>query len=119
MIERTNQNLVGLNNILIEYGNSNFSIGDSKIDTSKVNGIISSLAASTQLIGVTVSEFLSMIVGSGRQLNEDTNTLSQAANRLSASANEQAASLEETAAAIEEITSIVKSSVQKQLRCQL
>ena len=28
-----------------------------KIDTSKVNGIISSLAASTQLIGVTVSEF--------------------------------------------------------------
>jgi len=113
MIERTNQNLVGLNNILIEYGNSNFSIGDSKIDTSKVNGIISSLAASTQLIGVTVSEFLSMIVGSGRQLNEDTNTLSQAANRLSASANEQAASLEETAAAIEEITSIVKSSVQK------
>ena len=54
-----------------------------------------------------------MIVGSGRQLNEDTNTLSQAANRLSASANEQAASLEETAAAIEEITSIVKSSVQK------
>ncbi|QKF72557.1 Cache sensor-containing MCP-domain signal transduction protein [Aliarcobacter faecis] len=113
MIERTNQNLVGLNNILIEYGNSNFAISDSKIDTSKVNGIISSLAASTQLIGVTVSEFLSMIIGSGRQLNSDTNTLSEAANRLSSSANEQAASLEETAAAIEEITSIVKSSVQK------
>ena len=86
---------------------------DSKIDTSKVNGIVSSLAASTQLIGVTVSEFLSMIVGSGRRLNHDTSTLSDAANRLSSSANEQAASLEETAAAIEEITSIVKSSVQK------
>jgi len=113
MIERTNQNLVGLNNILIEYGNSNFSIGDSKIDTTKVNGIISSLAASTQLIGVTVSEFLSMIVTSGRKLNEDTSVLSNAANKLSASANEQAASLEETAAAVEEITSIVKSSVQK------
>ena len=113
MIDRTNENLVGLNNILIEYGNSNFSLGDSKIDTSKVNGIISSLAASTQLIGVTVSEFLSMIVTSGRKLNEDTNVLSNAANKLSASANEQAASLEETAAAVEEITSIVKSSVQK------
>ncbi|MDD3008716.1 MAG: cache domain-containing protein [Arcobacter sp.] len=113
LIERTNQNLVGLNNILIEYGNSNFSIGDSKIDTTKVNGIISSLAASTQLIGVTVSEFLSMIVTSGRKLNEDTSVLSNAANKLSASANEQAASLEETAAAVEEITSIVKSSVQK------
>jgi methyl-accepting chemotaxis protein len=113
MIDRTNENLVGLNNILIEYGNSNFSIGDSKIDTTKVNGIISSLAASTQLIGVTVSEFLSMIVTSGRKLNEDTNVLSNAANKLSASANEQAASLEETAAAVEEITSIVKSSVQK------
>ncbi|CAM3571862.1 cache domain-containing protein [Arcobacter aquimarinus] len=113
MIDRTNENLVGLNNILIEYGNSNFSLSDSKIDTSKVNGIISSLAASTQLIGVTVSEFLSMIVTSGRKLNEDTNVLSNAANKLSASANEQAASLEETAAAVEEITSIVKSSVQK------
>ncbi len=113
MIDRTNQNLVGLNNILIEYGSSNFSIGESKIETSKVNGIISSLAASTQLIGVTVSEFLSMIVTSGRKLNDDTRILSDAANKLSSSANEQAASLEETAAAVEEITSIVKSSVQK------
>ncbi len=113
MISKTNQNLVGLNNILIEYGNSNFAISDSKIDTSKVNGIISSIAASTQLIGTTVSEFLSMIIGSGRQLSRDTSTLSDAAHRLSSSANDQAASLEETAAAIEEITSIVKSSVQK------
>ena len=113
MIDRTNENLVNLNNILIEYGNSNFNLTDSKIETSKVNGIISSLAASTQLIGVTVSEFLSMIVTSGRKLNDDTNVLSSAANKLSASANEQAASLEETAAAVEEITSIVKSSVQK------
>ena len=113
MIDRTNENLVNLNSILIEYGNSNFNLTDSKIETSKVNGIISSLAASTQLIGVTVSEFLSMIVTSGRKLNDDTNVLSNAANKLSASANEQAASLEETAAAVEEITSIVKSSVQK------
>ncbi len=113
MIDRTNDNLVALNNVLIEYGNSNFSVDDTKLNTSKVNGVISSLAASSQLIGVTVSEFLSMIVVSGRKLNDDTNVLSTAANKLSASANEQAASLEETAAAVEEITSIVKSSVQK------
>jgi methyl-accepting chemotaxis protein len=113
MIDRTNENLVALNNVLIEYGNSNFNVDDSKLNTSKVNGVISSLAASSQLIGVTVSEFLSMIVVSGRKLNDDTNVLSTAASKLSASANEQAASLEETAAAVEEITSIVKSSVQK------
>ena len=113
MIDRTNENLVSLNNVLIEYGNSNFNVDDSKLNSSKVNGIISSLAASTQLIGVTVSEFLSMIIVSGRKLNDDTNVLSTAASKLSASANEQAASLEETAAAVEEITSIVKSSVQK------
>ena len=113
MIDRTNENLVALNSVLIEYGNSNFNVDDSKLNTSKVNGVISSLAASSQLIGVTVSEFLSMIVVSGRKLNDDTNVLSTAANKLSASANEQAASLEETAAAVEEITSIVKSSVQK------
>ncbi len=113
MIDRTNENLVGLNNILLEYGSSNFSVSESNIQTSKVSGIISSLAASTQLIGVTVSEFLSMIVTSGRKLNDDTSVLSDAAGKLSSSANEQAASLEETAAAVEEITSIVKSSVQK------
>ena len=113
MIDRTNENLVSLNNVLIEYGNSNFNVDDSKLNTSKVNGIISSLSASTQLIGVTVSEFLSLIIVSGRKLNDDTNVLSSAASKLSASANEQAASLEETAAAVEEITSIVRSSVQK------
>ncbi|HRG61337.1 MAG TPA: cache domain-containing protein, partial [Aliarcobacter cryaerophilus] len=60
MIERTNENLVSLNNTLIEYGNSNFQGVDSKIDTTKVNGVMSSLATSTQLMGHTVSEFLSM-----------------------------------------------------------
>ena len=111
MIERTNENLKNINNVLIEYGSSNFSNTD--LDTSKVNGIISSLSASTQLIGVSVSEFLSMIVATGRKLSDDTGILSDAASKLSSSANEQAASLEETAAAVEEITSIVKSSVQK------
>ncbi|MCG3676820.1 cache domain-containing protein [Aliarcobacter butzleri] len=113
MIEKTNQNLLGLNNILIDYGSSNFSLNDSKIDTSKVGGIVSSLVASTQLIGASVSEFLSMIVNSGKKLNEDTELLSSSAGKLSDSASTQAASLEETAAAIEEITSIVKSTVQK------
>ncbi|WP_323594922.1 methyl-accepting chemotaxis protein [Aliarcobacter butzleri] len=113
MIEKTNQNLLGLNNILIDYGSSDFSLNDSKIDTSKVGGIVSSLVASTQLIGASVSEFLSMIVNSGKKLNEDTELLSTSAGKLSDSASTQAASLEETAAAIEEITSIVKSTVQK------
>ena len=112
MIESTNENLKALNNILAEYGRSNFE-SNSNLDTSKINGIISSLASSAQLVGTSVSEFLSMIVITGKKLNDDTNVLSDAASKLSASANEQAASLEETAAAVEEITSIVKSSVQK------
>ncbi len=113
MIDRTNENLVALNDILMQYGSSNFDDKNFKMDTTRVNGIISSLAASAQLIGVTVSEFLSMIVSSGKKLNADTSILSASATKLSSSANEQAASLEETAAAVEEITSIVKSSVQK------
>ena len=113
MISRTNENLTNLNNILMQYGNSDFTPNTKILESSNANGIISSLIASSQLIGTAVSEFLSMIVESGKKLNEDTNTLSISANRLSASANEQAASLEETAAAVEEITSIVKSSVQK------
>ena len=113
MIERTNENLVSLNNTLIEYGNSNFQGIDSKIDTTKVNGVMSSLATSTQLIGHTVSEFLSMIVATGTKLNNDTSVLSKSAKELSTSANEQAASLEQTAAAVEQITGIIKQSVQK------
>ena len=113
MIERTNENLVSLNNTLIEYGNSNFQGVDSKIDTTKVNGVMSTLATSTQLIGHTVSEFLSMIVATGTKLNNDTAVLSKSAKELSSSANEQAASLEQTAAAVEQITGIIKQSVQK------
>ena len=113
MIERINENLVSLNNTLIEYGNSNFKDVDSKLDTTKVNGVMSSLATSTQLIGHTVSEFLSMIVATGTKLNNDTAVLSKSAKELSTSANEQAASLEQTAAAVEQITGIIKQSVQK------
>ncbi|QNM90432.1 cache domain-containing protein [Aliarcobacter cryaerophilus] len=113
MIERTNENLVSLNNTLIEYGSSNFQGVDSKLDTTKVNGVMSSLATSTQLIGHTVSEFLSMIVATGTKLNNDTAVLSKSAKELSTSANEQAASLEQTAAAVEQITGIIKQSVQK------
>jgi methyl-accepting chemotaxis protein len=113
MISKTNENLNNLNNILIQYGNSDFTANSKSSESLKANGVISSLIASSQLIGITVSEFLSMIVSSGKKLNEDTDILSNFANKLSASANEQAASLEETAAAVEEITSIVKSSVHK------
>src|SRR5574344_2186665 len=113
MIEKTNQNLNTLNNTLVEYGSSNFSDSNSQIDVTKVNGIMSSLATSTQLIGHTVSEFLSMIVSTGTKLNDDTAVLSKSAKELSTSANEQAASLEQTAAAVEQITGILKQSVQK------
>ncbi|KAB7886290.1 methyl-accepting chemotaxis protein [Poseidonibacter ostreae] len=112
MIDKTNENLSILNNTLLRYGSSDFTV-DKNTSSSEVSGIISSINSSTRLIGVTVSEFLSMIVSSGKKLNEDTNILSSSANSLSSSANEQAASLEETAAALEEVTCIVKSNVQK------
>jgi methyl-accepting chemotaxis protein len=111
MIEKTNDNLTKLNNVLIEYGNSNFTSNDN-VRGDQVNGIISSIVSSTNLVGSSVSNFLSMIIESGRKLNDDTKILSESSSSLSSSANQQAASLEETAAAVEEITSIVKSNVQ-------
>ena len=114
MIDETNKNLSTLNNILIEYGVSNFKEGgENNIDSSKVSGIVSSIISSTRLVGTTVSEFLTMITESGRKLNNDTAILSKSSDELSSSANQQAAALEETAASIEEITSIVKSNVAK------
>ena len=112
MIDRTNDNLVKLNNVLIEYGNSNFK-ALSNSEASGTNGIIASIDSSTALIGRSVSELLSMITASGKKLNDDTKILSTSASSLSSSANQQAASLEETAAAVEQITSIIKSNVEK------
>src|SRR5574344_1069128 len=113
MIERTNENLVSLNNTLIEYGNSNFQGVDSKLDTTKVNGRSEEHTSELQSPDHLVSEFLSMIVATGTKLNNDTAVLSKSAKELSSSANEQAASLEQTAAAVEQITGIIKQSVQK------
>ena len=112
MIDKTNESLTVLNNTLLRYGSSDFTV-DKTVNSNQVSGIISSINSSTVLIGTAVSEFLSMIVSSGKKLNDDTNILSTSAERLSSSANEQAASLEETAAALVEVTSIVKSNVQK------
>ncbi|RXK11855.1 chemotaxis protein [Halarcobacter mediterraneus] len=112
MIEGTNNKLEEINNILIEYGNSNF---DFKLsgEHSVSNGIIGSIFTSTKQLGGTVSEFLSMITTTGEKLNKDTDILSSSASSLSTSSNEQAASLEQTAAAVEEITSIIKSNNEK------
>ncbi|AXH11454.1 chemotaxis protein [Halarcobacter bivalviorum] len=112
MIEGTNSKLEEINNILIEYGNSNFDYKTS-VSSSASNGIIGSIFTSAKQLGGTVSEFLSMITTTGEKLNGDTDVLSASSSSLSTSANEQAASLEQTAAAVEQITSIIKSSNEK------
>ncbi|PLY09813.1 MAG: chemotaxis protein [Arcobacter sp.] len=112
MIDSTNIKLEEINDVLLEYGNSNFSYKGNNSHSSS-NGIIGSIFTSAKQLGGTVSEFLSMITSSGEKLNEDTDILSSSSGQLSTSANEQAASLEETAAAVEEITSIIKSSNEK------
>ncbi|RXJ95625.1 chemotaxis protein [Malaciobacter molluscorum] len=113
MIDKTNEKLEEINNILVEYGNSNFDYKTNKDEHHTANGIVGSISTSTTFIGNTVSEFLAMITTSGKKLNQDTKILSEEVTKLAKSANEQAASLEETAAAIEEITSIIKSSTAK------
>ncbi|AXH10516.1 chemotaxis protein [Malaciobacter halophilus] len=113
MIDKTNEKLEEINNILVEYGNSNFDFKVSKDEHHSANGIVGSISTSTTFIGNTVSEFLAMITTSGKKLNSDTEVLSKEVAKLAKSANEQAASLEETAAAVEEITSIIKSSASK------
>ncbi|PHO09965.1 chemotaxis protein [Malaciobacter canalis] len=113
MIDKTNEKLEEINNILVEYGNSNFDYKINKEEHHSANGIVGSISTSTTFIGNTVSEFLAMITTSGRKLNSDTEVLSTEVSKLAKSANEQAASLEETAAAVEEITSIIKSSATK------
>ncbi len=112
MIDSTNEKLEEINNILLQYGNSDFDYTTTQSRTTS-NGIIGSIFTSSKQLGSTVSEFLSMIVSTGEKLNKDIDVLSTSSSKLSSSANEQAASLEETAAAIEEITSVIKSSAEK------
>ena len=110
MILGTNQKLEVINNLLVAYGQSKFNEKTSLENHKNSNGVIGSILTSTQELGGTVSELLSMITNSGEKLNKDIDVLSSSSSSLSSSANEQAASLEETAAAVEEITSIIKSS---------
>ncbi len=113
MIDQTNVRLKQINDTLLEYGNSDFSNKNIQDEKNFANGIVGSIVNSTYLLGSLVSELISMIMNSGKKLNEDTNVLSTEVDKLAKSANEQAASLEETAAAVEEITSIIRANVDK------
>jgi methyl-accepting chemotaxis protein len=105
MIESTNSKLEILNNVLIEYGNSNFSY--SIPANINLNGVFGTVAANSRLLGDNISEVLAMLKYSGDSLSDDTKILLDTSNNLSHSSNLQARNLEETASSLEEVTSSI------------
>jgi methyl-accepting chemotaxis protein len=116
MIIHTRENLNAISEVLISYGNSDFT---QRIDNNQTGGIVGSLEMAATAIGVSVSELLSMIKIVSDQLHEDTNQLAIISERLSTSSNEQAASLEQTSAAVEQITAAIKSTAEKAQKMDL
>jgi methyl-accepting chemotaxis protein len=110
MIIHTRDNLNAISDVLISYGNSDFT---QRIDNNDTGGIIGSLEMCATAIGVSVSELLSMIKVVSDELHKDTDELASISERLSTASNEQAASLEQTSAAVEQITAAIKSTAEK------
>jgi methyl-accepting chemotaxis protein len=110
MIIHTRDNLNSISDVLISYGNSDFT---KRIENNDTGGIIGSLEMCATAIGVSVSELLSMIKIVSDQLHSETDELAVISEKLSTSSNEQAASLEQTSAAVEEITAAIKSTAEK------
>ena len=118
MIFKTNEKLEEINNQLLEYGKSNFDTRTtSRLESS--NGIIGSIITSTNLLGGSISELLSLITLSGDKLNSNTQVLSNSSQQLTLSAEEQASSLEKTTSSIEKIISVIKSSNEKIARMSI
>ena len=113
MIDTTNKNLVSLNEILIGYGSANFEKTSSNVDTTKFNGILSSLSTSASLVGVTVSEFLSAILSTGNKLNDSSATLKNTSDNLLDSANKQTLNIEKTNLALTEMVKALNNTVSK------
>jgi len=103
MIDSTNEKLKILNNVLIEYSQSNFAY--ELTSNTSLNGIFGTLVASSKLLGNNVSELLAMIKLSGDTLGEDTKVLEKSSKILSNTSNHQASSLNETSSSLKEITS--------------
>ncbi len=107
MIDHTKDILDKINETLREYSASKF---DHKIDDNGIYGDLGSVTSGIKLVGHNTSEILAMIMNTGDDLTNNTQTLSNASTNLSSSSNTQAASLEETAAALDEITSTIKAN---------
>lgn len=109
MIKKVKTTLDKINITLRNYSQSHY---DYKIDDKGIYGDLGAVTAGIKLVGNNTSELLAMVMNTGEQLNNSTNTLSNASAGLSTSSNTQAASLEETAAALEEITNKIKANTQ-------
>ncbi len=109
MIKHVKNTLDKINSTLRNYSQSKY---DFKIDDRGIYGDLGSVTAGIKLVGNNTSEILAMIMNTGDNLNNNTQTLSSASNSLSTASNQQAASLEETAAALEEITANIRGNTE-------
>ena len=93
--------------VLIEYGNANFSY---EVKTDGLSGKLGSVILGIRALGSSVSELLALMAVSSKELNTQTEQLKDASATLATASNQSAASLEETAAALEEVTSTIVST---------
>ncbi|MDX4036828.1 methyl-accepting chemotaxis protein [Aliarcobacter skirrowii] len=108
MIEKTQSNLLLVNDAIIALSNAQYDYNIKNIDNT--SGIISSLVNGVRVTQSSINEIMCLIYKSNLDLNDSSKELSIASSNLSESSNIQAASLEETAAAIEEIAATIERS---------
>ncbi|QDF28841.1 methyl-accepting chemotaxis protein [Halarcobacter anaerophilus] len=110
MIKHTKQKVDYINLVLDNYAVGKYDFRLSEKQKTGMYGDFGNLSAGSVLLGQSISQLIAMITNAGKELETNTEILTNSSQSLSNSANEQAASLEETAASVEQITSNMKSS---------
>ncbi len=110
MIFYTKNKINNINLVLDNYASGKYDYRLSDEKKVGMYGDFGTLSTGSILLGQAISQLIAMITNAGKELEINTETLTQSSQHLANSSTKQAASLEETAASIEQITGNMKSS---------
>ena len=110
MINRTKLKIDSLNLLLNSYTKGDYKFKLDEVHTKGMYGDFGTLCTSTVLLGQSSSELIAMITNAGKNLENNTKTLTQASNELTVLSSEQASSLQQSSIALEQITANIKNN---------
>jgi methyl-accepting chemotaxis protein len=110
MIETSSVSIEKILFAISEFANANFRY---KVDAEGTSGTIGSLVIGMQVLGVTVSEFIAIIVNSSETLQKSTSFLGESLDKLNQSADKKAEEIKQAIELVEKVVKITEQNTQK------